>query len=190
MIVKMQPSRKHSSSFKRLREYLTQERDADTGELLLRGDVVMSENLLSFDTAAGEMQGVASLNDRCKDERLHAAKDERHRPARRRANGSRSAAQSAPPDFRANLWRHATPKSRWLRHEWTMTAASAVPMALKPPSPVGEMMHFVQQQNRCLALRSRFSICPATLPESGQRGIWIVSGGIHSSIAEPGGDFQ
>jgi len=31
VIVKMQPSRKHSSSFKRLREYLTQERDADTG---------------------------------------------------------------------------------------------------------------------------------------------------------------
>ncbi len=70
MIVKMQPSRKHSS-FKRLREYLTQERDADTGELLLRGDVVMSENLLSFDTAAGEMQGVASLNDRCKDALCH-----------------------------------------------------------------------------------------------------------------------
>jgi hypothetical protein len=71
MIVKMQPSRKHSSSFKRLREYLTRERDADTGELLLRGDVVMSENLLSFDTAAGEMQGVASLNDRCKDALCH-----------------------------------------------------------------------------------------------------------------------
>ena len=71
MIVKVQPSRKHSSSFKRLHEYLTQERDADTGELLLRGDVVLSENLLSFDTAAGEMQGVASLNDRCKDAVCH-----------------------------------------------------------------------------------------------------------------------
>ena len=53
MIVKVQPSRKHSSSFKRLREYLTQERDADTGELVLRGDVVLSWNLLGFDTAAG-----------------------------------------------------------------------------------------------------------------------------------------
>ena len=31
----------------------------------------MSENLLSFDTAAGEMQGVASLNDRCKDALCH-----------------------------------------------------------------------------------------------------------------------
>ena len=66
MIVKVQPSRKHSSSFKRLHEYLTQEHDADTGEVRLRGDVVMSENLLSFDTAAGEMLGVASLNDRCR----------------------------------------------------------------------------------------------------------------------------
>ena len=64
MIAKVQPARKHSSSFKRLQEYLTRERDADTGELLLRGDVVMSENLLGFDTAAMEMQGVASLNNR------------------------------------------------------------------------------------------------------------------------------
>jgi len=31
----------------------------------------MSENLLSFDTAAGEMQGVASLNNRCKDAVCH-----------------------------------------------------------------------------------------------------------------------
>ena len=71
MIVKVQPSRKHSTSFKRLHEYLTQERDADTGELVLRGDVVLSWNLLGFDTAAGEMQGVASLNDRCKDAVCH-----------------------------------------------------------------------------------------------------------------------
>ena len=71
MIAKMQPARKHSSSFKRLQEYLTRERDADTGELLLRGDVVMSENLLGFDTAAMEMQGVASLNNRCKDAVCH-----------------------------------------------------------------------------------------------------------------------
>jgi len=71
MIAKVQPARKHSSSFKRLQEYLTQERDADTGELLLRGDVVMSKNLLGFDTAAMEMQGVASLNNRCKDAVCH-----------------------------------------------------------------------------------------------------------------------
>ena len=71
MIAKVQPTRKHSSSFKRLQEYLTRERDADTGEPLLRGDVVMSENLLGFDTAAMEMQGVASLNNRCKDAVCH-----------------------------------------------------------------------------------------------------------------------
>jgi hypothetical protein len=71
MIAKVQPARKHSSSFKRLQEYLTREPDADTGELLLRGDVVMSANLLGFDTAAMEMQGVASLNNRCKDAVCH-----------------------------------------------------------------------------------------------------------------------
>ena len=37
----------------------------------MRGDVVLSWNLLGFDTAAGEMQGVASLNDRCKDAVCH-----------------------------------------------------------------------------------------------------------------------
>ena len=41
MIAKVQPSRQHSSSFKRLQEYLTKERDLDTGELILRGDVVI-----------------------------------------------------------------------------------------------------------------------------------------------------
>jgi hypothetical protein len=71
MIVKVQPSRKHSSSFKRLHEYLTHEHDAGAGELRLRGDVVLSENLLGFDTAAGEMQGVAALNDRCRDAVCH-----------------------------------------------------------------------------------------------------------------------
>ena len=71
MIAKVQPARKHSSSFNRLHEYLTREPDADTGELLLRGDVVMSENLLGFDTAAIEMQGIASLNNRCKDAVCH-----------------------------------------------------------------------------------------------------------------------
>jgi hypothetical protein len=71
MIVKVQPTRKHSSSFKRLHEYLTQEHDAGTGELRLRGDVVLSRNLLGFDTAAAEMQGVAALNDRCKDAVCH-----------------------------------------------------------------------------------------------------------------------
>jgi hypothetical protein len=71
MIAKVQPARKHSSSFKRLQDYLTRERDADSGELLLRGDVVMSANLLGFDTAAMEMQGVASLNNRCKDAVCH-----------------------------------------------------------------------------------------------------------------------
>jgi hypothetical protein len=71
MIAKVQPARKHSSSFRRLYEYLTRERDGETGEIVLRGDVVLSWNLLGFDTAAIEMQGVASLNNRCKDAVCH-----------------------------------------------------------------------------------------------------------------------
>ena len=71
MIAKVQPSRQHSSSFRRLQEYLTKERDLDTGELVLRGDVVMSRNFVDLDTVAEEMEGVASLNPRCKDAVCH-----------------------------------------------------------------------------------------------------------------------
>ena len=72
MIAKVQPSkRKSRSSFKRLLNYLTTERDPDTGKSLLRGDVVMSYNLVGIDTAAAEMKGVESLNPRCNDAVFH-----------------------------------------------------------------------------------------------------------------------
>jgi hypothetical protein len=47
------------------------ERDPDTGKTLLRGDVVMSSNLVGIDTAAAEMKGVESLNPRCNDAVFH-----------------------------------------------------------------------------------------------------------------------
>jgi Relaxase/Mobilisation nuclease domain/Large polyvalent protein-associated domain 7 len=71
MIAKVQPARQHSSSFKRLHGYLTTERDAITGELLLRGDVVLSDNLAGLDTVAIQMEGIAFLNPRCKDAVCH-----------------------------------------------------------------------------------------------------------------------
>jgi hypothetical protein len=72
MIAKVQPSkRKSGSSFKRLLNYLTMERDPDTGKTVLRGDVVMSYNLVGIDTAAAEMKGVESLNPRCNDAVFH-----------------------------------------------------------------------------------------------------------------------
>ena len=55
----------------RLLNYLTMERDPDTGKTLLRGDVVMSHNLVGIDTAAAEMKGVESLNPRCNDAVFH-----------------------------------------------------------------------------------------------------------------------
>ncbi len=71
MIAKVQPARQHSGSFRRLLKYLTTERDADTGEPLLRGDVVLSENLAGLDTLAVQMEGIAFLNPRCKDALCH-----------------------------------------------------------------------------------------------------------------------
>ena len=71
MIAKVQPTRQHASSFRRLCKYLTTERDADTGELLSRGDVVLSDNLAGLDTVAIQMEGIAFLNPRCKDALCH-----------------------------------------------------------------------------------------------------------------------
>ena len=72
MIAKVQPGkRKSSSSFKRLLNYLTTERDATTGDTLLRGDVVLSSNLVGIDTAAAEMKALEFFNPRCHDAVFH-----------------------------------------------------------------------------------------------------------------------
>jgi hypothetical protein len=71
MIAKVQPTRQHASSFRRLCKYLTTERDADTGELLSRGDTVLSDNIAGLDTVAIQMEGIAFLNPRCKDALCH-----------------------------------------------------------------------------------------------------------------------
>jgi hypothetical protein len=71
MIAKVQPTRQHASSFRRLCKYLTTERDAETGEPISRGDVVLSDNLTGLDTVAVQMEGIAFLNPRCKDALCH-----------------------------------------------------------------------------------------------------------------------
>ena|SRR5437016_11453840 len=59
------------SSFRALKNYLAQERDRQTGEIRARGEIVLSDNLLSPETAAAEMRGVASENTRVKDPVYH-----------------------------------------------------------------------------------------------------------------------
>jgi hypothetical protein len=72
MIAKVQPGkRKSRSSFKRLLNYLTREHDATTGETRLRGDVVLSGNLVGIDTAAAEMKALEFFNPRCHDAVFH-----------------------------------------------------------------------------------------------------------------------
>jgi hypothetical protein len=72
MIAKVQPSKQKSrSSFKRLLNYLTKEVDPETGETLLRGEAVLSNNLVGIDTAVAEMKAVESLNLRCDDAVCH-----------------------------------------------------------------------------------------------------------------------
>ncbi len=59
------------SSFRRLAQYLTTERDPETGVARLRGDVHLSNNLLDLDTAAYVMQATAEKNRRCNDPVYH-----------------------------------------------------------------------------------------------------------------------
>lgn len=60
------------SSFATLGKYLTVVIDADTGEVVSRGEVMISPALLSAETAAAEMKAVAAENPRCKDAVMHA----------------------------------------------------------------------------------------------------------------------
>ena len=54
--------RDKGSSFTKLKTYLTKEKDPETGKEIDRGIVVLSDNLLSLETADLEMMGVAGEN--------------------------------------------------------------------------------------------------------------------------------
>jgi hypothetical protein len=56
--------RDKGSSFSKLKAYLTEEKDPLTGATIDRGDIVLSGNLLSLDTADLEMMGTAGENKR------------------------------------------------------------------------------------------------------------------------------
>lgn len=60
-----------SSSFKTLAAYLTEDVDKETGELIERGEIMLSPALLSDKTAAIEMLAVSKENARCKDPVMH-----------------------------------------------------------------------------------------------------------------------
>lgn len=59
------------SSFASLGRYLTKEVDQETGEVMNRGEVMLSPALLSAETAAAEMKAVAAENPRVKDPVMH-----------------------------------------------------------------------------------------------------------------------
>ena len=65
------PRRDGLSSFQRLATYLTVERRGPDEEEMTRGPVVISDSLLSLETAAKEMRQVATMNPRVGDPILH-----------------------------------------------------------------------------------------------------------------------
>jgi len=67
------PSKRNDggSSFATLGKYLTEKVNANTGEIINRGEVMISPALLSEATATAEMKAVAAENTRCKDAVMH-----------------------------------------------------------------------------------------------------------------------
>lgn len=63
--------RDRGTSFRSVCKYVTKERDPETGDEKSRGEVLLSENLLSLDTAHLEMRGIAAHNPLCKDPVYH-----------------------------------------------------------------------------------------------------------------------
>jgi hypothetical protein len=66
-----EPRRDGLTSFDRLGRYLTKERSKKSGEVIARGPIVISNALLSVDTAILEMKSTASQNARVGDPILH-----------------------------------------------------------------------------------------------------------------------
>ncbi len=63
--------RDKGTSFRSVCKYVTKERDPITGDEKNRGEVMLSESLLSLNTAHLEMRGVAAHNPLCKDPVYH-----------------------------------------------------------------------------------------------------------------------
>lgn len=63
--------RDRGTSFRKLCKYLTTERDPKTGEDKPRGEILLSDNVLSLATAPLEMRGIAAHNPLCKDPVYH-----------------------------------------------------------------------------------------------------------------------
>lgn len=59
------------SNFKRLHAYLKEEVTKETGEVIQRGEMVYSDNIMSPETAAAEMRAVAAENKRVGDPVYH-----------------------------------------------------------------------------------------------------------------------
>ena len=65
-----------------------------------------------------------------------------------------------------------------------MSATDTIPVAFEFGGPVGDLMYFVEQQERRATFGSGLGIRPASFPETGQRGVRIVACGIDGLIAE------
>ena len=63
--------RDSQTSFKKLKNFFTREKDPETGEEIAHGEVILSGNLLSLETADLEMMGTAGENRRNQDPVYH-----------------------------------------------------------------------------------------------------------------------
>jgi hypothetical protein len=51
-------------------------------------------------------------------------------------------------------------------------------------------MNLIQQEKCCRAASAGFGVGSTTLPKSGKRRVWLITGGVDCGIAKLGGDFK
>jgi len=69
-------------------------------------------------------------------------------------------------------------------------ALLAVSRAFQSFGPVGQMMNFVQQQDRSPALSACFRVRPATLPKTRQYGVRLIASSVDGGVSELAGDLK
>jgi hypothetical protein len=65
-----------------------------------------------------------------------------------------------------------------------------IPPAFESFCPIGQVMNFIQEKDRCSAMRALFSVAPTTLPKARKCRIRLITRGVDSSIPKLGGNLE
>jgi hypothetical protein len=71
-----------------------------------------------------------------------------------------------------------------------MPATQIIPPALESFCPIGQVMNFIQEKDRCSAMGALFSVGPTTLPKARKCRVRLISRGVDSSIPKLGRNLE